>query len=107
MISTEDFLLPWFKSDVEHTSAYRKKKEKEKKKTTSKRSGFKTAGFFVTSVIKVSEKNTTSIIVADNSLQDEITVTKTSTKTGVPTLEENKQPTTGHKTWQVNYFIKR
>lgn len=90
MISTEDLLLPWFKSDVGHTSAYRKEKRKRKEKTTSKIFGFKTAGFFAISVIKVSEKNTTSIMVADNSLQDDNTITKTSSKIGVPTLKENR-----------------
>lgn len=87
---------------------YKCPQKERKEKTTSKRFGFKTAGFFVISAIKISEKNTTSIIVADNSLQDEITIMKTSSKTaGVPTLEENKQPTTERKTWHVNYFIRR
>lgn len=56
------------------------RKKKGKETATSKIFGFKTAGFFAISVIKVSEKNTTSIIVADNSLQDDNTTTETSKK---------------------------
>lgn len=78
--------------DVGYTSAYRKKAKKQLPEDLVSK---QIAWFFIISVIKVSEGNTTSIIVTDNSPWHEITVSKTFSKTEVPILKENKWLTPG------------